>query len=141
MDGPVFETKREIPWGILLPIPFVLASGIIGSLTYRQSPLELTTASVATPEIVVPSINLTILVVKGDSYTTIARKAIATSGAIGLYAETILAEKLKSQPLMVGSEIIVSKKNIEEILASFSSLSPSQRQSWERLQMQTLPPR
>lgn len=79
------------------------------------------------------------IVITGDSYTTVARRAVAVSVSenIGkgarLYAETKLAQSLKTQPLIVGSTITFSESMILGYITEYDTLYPSQKAKWEAM--------
>lgn len=130
--GPIFDPLPKKNTGVYLLT--LLAFAIVGIAFFQKSTgtgVQSPSPSVTTNE------DVSVVVEYGDSYTTIARKALNTPGAIGLYAETILSQKLKTQPLKVGSNFKISKKLIEETLSSFSSLSRQKKESWERLYHRT----
>lgn len=88
-------------------------------------------------------------VIKGDSYTSVARRivsarsmtssdssvATATNGA-KLYAETKLAQSFATQSLMVGGKITYNPLAIDGFLKGFNDLYPTQKTKWEAMARQ-----
>ncbi|MEK7583240.1 MAG: hypothetical protein AAB483_02470 [Patescibacteria group bacterium] len=147
IEGPVFEA--EAGWGgrlnawfrhnllfavalvsvILLAIAFLIFKGMPDRRSLTTSvPLSSPTQTPTISEVVR----------KGDSYTLIARRAIASYGSMlqpgqALYGETILAQKIKNQPLKTGAVIEIPQKLIAETLTNYNNLSPSQKSKWEAM--------
>ena len=102
------------------------------TLTFISSPVP--TALVTT--------NAVETVRAGDSYTTVARRAVTTAGMASsdskdylpgprLYAETKLARDLQTQPLIIGAKITYHVSTILEYLNEYEGLYPKQKAQWE----------
>ena len=151
-SGPIFEAGpgwgsrisdwlRE-NWIYVVPAIAVIVL-TVAIFSSRENNQKQPNASQSTILVAVaPSTSFSEIVNKGDSYTTVARRAIslyvATKSDIIagqlLYAETILAQKINTQPLIIGSIITIPKILIGETLSSLSSLSEYQRLQWAALQ-------
>ncbi|MEK7616076.1 MAG: hypothetical protein AAB420_02640 [Patescibacteria group bacterium] len=150
-NGPVFEAGPG--WGgqlgiwmrenlvyivpglavVILIIVLALSGGgnNTSSLIANTSP----TSSTSAPS----DRSTTVTVLKGDSYTTVARRALSayTANRSNLnlpgelvYAETALASKIKNQPLTVGSSIVISNEAMDGVLAGWATLSSYQQARW-----------
>ncbi len=149
-NGPVFEagpgwgkklgTWMSRNWIYVLPGVAILVLILVLSSQGNDTTDDLTlvTASPSASTSLSPTNGQRITVVTRDSYTTVARKAITehTKNSSDImpgqvvYAETIIAQKIQNQPLVVGSSIEISHSLIDETLANFSSLSAYQQQRW-----------
>ena len=146
-NGPVFESKAG--WGgqfsawfsknkyYAFPGAVILLLLIIWIASSYSKPANnlltsITPSASTTPVAQSPAIT----VIKGDSYTTVARRAVistATGQSSGakLYAETKLAHDLKTQPLKIGTMITYSAESITKYLTDYNNLFASQKIKWE----------
>ncbi len=152
-NGPVFESKPG--WGgkigawvsknMLYVIPGVIIVVIlIIILASSGGPNTATPTTSSSPEFSVPPTlgDATETILKGDSYTTVARRIVAMSNVASsiptagakLYAETRLAQEIQNQPLVVGGSIKYNQKLVLPYLTTdYSALFPSQRIKWEAM--------
>ncbi len=146
-DGPIFEP--EPGWGgrlnawfhgnmlfsvaLAMIIIFAIVLLIVKGMPDRRN---LTTSVPLSSPSQTPVISE--IVRKGDSYTLIARRMIASLNGPprpgqALYGETVLAQKIKNQRLATGVTITIPRSLILDTLMSYESLSSFQKATWENL--------
>ena len=148
-SGPVFESKPG--WGgklnmwmrtyLLYIIPAIIIVVLVILAITGESESTSPTAS-ATPmasATATPSQSSN-TVIKGDSYTSIARRIVTslitseTTKGARLYAETTLVQTIKNQPLIVGQSVSYDESAVRTYLTTdYANLFPSQRTKWEAM--------
>ncbi len=137
--GPIFDKRYlRYPSKKYLIIVAILAVGIVGFFIFKGLSRH---ASVSLSRDQDQIISQT--VVHGDSYTKLARQAMAKyleskpklslSSPQQLFIETSLAQKYKSSPLRVGSNIEFQTADIEYLVFQSQNLTATQLQKWSNL--------
>lgn len=152
-NGPTFEAAPG--WGgkvttwftrnllYIVPAAIVIVLIIVVVNTSGSDSEPISDQASSTPQETSQSGDLTVTIQARDNYTFIARRMISNAllveqtGQITkgnrLYAETVLADKLKAQSLQVGAEISMPISTIWETLNAYADLYPAQRTKWETM--------
>ncbi len=154
--GPMFESgpgwgqrlRMTLGGSLWLPVVSVLVFIIgLGMFINSRNTSAVRTGkptSSTTPMIsVINETGVEITIISGDSYTTIARRAITTyinnnpesskmiTPGMRIYAEEQLKKELSRMPLTVGTTFSIKIGDIKAALTKATALTPAQLKKWE----------